>query len=301
MAPQRRHDGPPRVLGLCRVSTEEQAESGAGMGAQEYALRGEADRKGWDLELVPEPGTSAKDMRKRPVLLEQLRRLDAGEADMIAVAKLDRLSRSVIDFAAILERAQANGWAVVALDLGVDTSTPTGELIAGVMMHIAQWERKMIGLRTREGMAAKKRQNIVMGPPPRIPKHVIDRITAERAEGCPWRAIAANLTADGIPTASGGTTWAVSSVRSAATSQLARGIIRQPTKPKPAPQQPTEAPPMTAMPDDPSIDCDVCGDERFPDEIGVGHYRLTPDPDGRTEQDEVWCPGPTTRTLEATP
>ena len=54
------------------------------------------------------------------------------------------------------------------------------------------------------------------------------------------------------------------------------------------------------MADDPSVDCDVCGDERFPDEIGVGHYRLTPDPDGRTEQDEVWCPGPT-RTLEATP
>ncbi len=237
MAPQRRHDGPPRVLGLCRVSTEEQAESGAGMGAQEYALRGEADRKGWDLELVPEPGTSAKDMRKRPVLLDTLRRLDAGEADMIAVAKLDRLSRSVIDFAAILERAQANGWAVVALDLGVDTSTPTGELIAGVMMHIAQWERKMIGLRTREGMAAKMRPQgetpgIVMGPPPRIPRHVIDRITLERAEGRAWRAIAASLTADGIPTASGGTTWAVSSVRSAATSQLARGIIRQPTKPK---------------------------------------------------------------------
>lgn len=233
-APRPTRFGPPIALGLCRVSTEEQAESGAGMDAQVVALRAAEKRSGWALELIPEPGVSAKDMRRRPILLETLRRLDAGEADILAVAKLDRLSRSVIDFSSILERAQRNGWAVVALDLGVDTSTPTGELVAGVMMQVAQWERRIIGLRTREGMAAKKRQGIIMGRPPALPEELLTRIRDERAGGASWQTIADALDADGIPTARGGI-WAPSSVRAAHNSQLARGHHRQPTKPKATP------------------------------------------------------------------
>lgn len=222
---------PPIALGLCRVSTEEQAESGAGMDAQTTTLLAAAERHGWALELVPEPGVSAKDIRKRPILIETLRRLDAGEAHILAVAKLDRLSRSVIDFSNILERSQRRGWAVVALDLGVDTSTPTGELVAGVMMQVAQWERRIIAQRTREGMAAKRDQGIIMGRPPVLDAAVLRRIRDERATGTPWRAIADALTADGIPTARGGP-WSPSSVRAAAGSQLADGKIRQATKPK---------------------------------------------------------------------
>jgi len=76
----------------------------------------------------------------RPALNGALDRLDRGEADVLVVAKLDRLSRSVRDFANLVERATQNGWALVALDIDVDTSTPTGELMANIYGSVAQWK-----------------------------------------------------------------------------------------------------------------------------------------------------------------
>src|SRR4051794_29938711 len=96
MAPALNHQ-PPRALGYCRVSTGGQVDSGAGLDAQRTALQAEADRRGWKLELVIEEGLSAKDLN-RPALSAALARLDKGEADVLMVSKLDRLSRSVKDF-----------------------------------------------------------------------------------------------------------------------------------------------------------------------------------------------------------
>lgn len=210
----------PIALGLCRVSTDDQAESGAGLDAQTSTLTLAGERSGWALELHREEGVSAKDMRKRPVLLELLDRLDAGGADILAVAKLDRLSRSVIDFAAILERAKRHGWSVVALDLGVDTSTPTGELVAGVMMQVAQWERRIIGQRTKDALAAKRASGTVLGR-----KRVLDETTRalilRRADaGMSLRAIADCLNVDQVPTAHGGATWHASTIKAVITSEV---------------------------------------------------------------------------------
>ena len=66
----------------------------------------------------------------------------------MVVAKLDRLSRSVVDAGRLLEEAR-RGFNIVALDLGLDLSTPTGELVANVLAAVAQWERRMIGQRTQ--------------------------------------------------------------------------------------------------------------------------------------------------------
>src|SRR4051794_28677833 len=94
---------PPRAIGYCRVSTGEQVNSGAGLDAQRAVLTQEAARRGWELQLVVEEGLSAKDLN-RPALRKALLRLDAGEADVLMVSKLDRLSRSVKDFGGLLER-----------------------------------------------------------------------------------------------------------------------------------------------------------------------------------------------------
>ena len=72
------------------------------------------------------------------------------------VAKLDRLSRSMLDFAALMNAAQKQGWALVALDLGVDTSTPYGEMMANVLATFAQFERRLISQRTKEALAQKR-------------------------------------------------------------------------------------------------------------------------------------------------
>jgi DNA invertase Pin-like site-specific DNA recombinase len=110
------------------------------------------------VETIEDAGYSAKDL-KRPEVQEALRALEAGEAKALVVAKLDRLSRSMLDFAALMATAQKQHWALVALDCAVETSTPAGEAMAHVLATFGQFERRLIGQRTREALAAKKTRN----------------------------------------------------------------------------------------------------------------------------------------------
>lgn len=212
-----------RALGYCRVSTDGQVESGAGLAAQRDVLTARAAHEGWQLELVADEGLSAKDM-DRPALLDALDRLDAGHADVLVAAKLDRVSRSVADFAALLDRAQRNGWRLVLLDLGVDTSTPAGEFVSNTLASAAQYERKLIGQRTREGLAAKRAQGVRLGRPSTLPREVVARIVADRAAGLGLRAIAAALTAEDVPTAQGGARWYPSTVKAVCEGQDAAAL-----------------------------------------------------------------------------
>jgi DNA invertase Pin-like site-specific DNA recombinase len=84
-----------------------------------------------------------------PALTDALERLDRGDADVLVAAKLDRVTRSVADFARLLERANTRKWRLRLLDLGVDTSTPAGEFVANAIANSAQHERRLIGQRTR--------------------------------------------------------------------------------------------------------------------------------------------------------
>src|SRR5947209_8423161 len=141
----------PRCIGYVRVSTDEQATSRAGLDGQREAIVAEMERRGWVLvELVEDAGYSAKNLN-RPGIQRALPMLEGRnrQADVLMVAKLDRLSRSVHDAAGLLTRSQRKGWSLVALDVGVDTSTPSGEAMAHMMSVFAQLERRMIGERTR--------------------------------------------------------------------------------------------------------------------------------------------------------
>src|SRR3954451_18619945 len=127
-----------QVIGYVRVSTDEQSNSGAGLEAQRRAIVAECERRGWHLvEVIEDAGFSAKDMR-RPGVQEALRVLKAGEASALVVAKLDRLSRSMLDFAAVITKAQKQHWALVALDVAVDSSTPAGEAMVHMLATFAQ-------------------------------------------------------------------------------------------------------------------------------------------------------------------
>jgi len=200
-----------KVIGYLRVSTREQADSGLGLDAQRRTISDEADRRGWKVEWLVDDGRSARNLN-RPALVEALALLKQGEASALVVAKLDRLSRSVSDFAAVLATAGKQRWAVVALDLGVDTTTPAGELVAGVMMVIAQWERRIIGVRTREAMAEAKANGARFGRERSATPETVARILHERSRGQSFNAIAAGLDADDIPTPGGGLHWYGSTV-----------------------------------------------------------------------------------------
>src|SRR5438874_6876281 len=204
---------PMRVLGYVRVSTEEQSDSGAGLEGQRRAIAAECKRRGWQLlEVIEDAGFSAKDL-KRPGIKEALRVLEEGDAKALVAAKLDRLSRSMIDFTALMATAQKQGWALVALDCAVDATTPAGEAMANVLATFAQFERRLISQRTREALAVKRSQGVRLGRPSTMPPDVVRRIRRERAKGKSLAAIADGLNRDGVPTAQGGRGWYRATVR----------------------------------------------------------------------------------------
>jgi DNA invertase Pin-like site-specific DNA recombinase len=203
-----------RVVGYVRVSTDEQAASGAGLDAQRAAIRAEADRRAWQLVYVFEDaGASGKSLVGRPGLTGALEAVEQGDANALVVSKLDRLSRSLLDFAGLMARAQRRGWSLVALDLGVDTTTPQGEMMASVMATFAQFERRLIGQRTRDALAVKRAQGVQLGRPRSLPAPVRRRIIRERERGATYAAIADRLNADGVATAQGGRAWHPATVR----------------------------------------------------------------------------------------
>jgi DNA invertase Pin-like site-specific DNA recombinase len=215
-----------RVLGYVRVSTDDQHASGGGLAAQRTAIRSECERRGWQLvAIVGEDSGASSATLDRAGLQRVLDRLDAGEADVLVVAKLDRLSRSVAQSAVVMDRAKRRGWKFVALDLGVDTTSAAGELVANVMASVAQWERRAIGERTRAALAAKRNEGVRLGRPPVLPVDVVRRVVAERKAGRSLRVIAAGLSADGVSTARGGPVWQVSAVQSVLSSQQARAVL----------------------------------------------------------------------------
>jgi DNA invertase Pin-like site-specific DNA recombinase len=209
-------ESPRALIGYARVSHEEQAASGYGLKAQEHTIRVALKRRGWKLNrLIRDEGVSGKSL-ERPGLIEALKLIAAGEVDGLVVAKLDRLSRSVIDFALLLEWFEEAGATLLALDLDVDTSTPGGRLVANVFASVAEWERDTIAQRTSAALAAARAAGRKIGPGSVSdnPK-LLKRIQTLRDRKLSLQAIADELNHDGVPTVRGGAKWRVSSVQSA--------------------------------------------------------------------------------------
>ncbi len=201
------------AVGYCRVSTDQQGDSGAGLAAQRAAILAEVQRRGWTLREMHVDVASGKTTKRRPDLAAALKSLAGGEASVLVVAKLDRLSRSLVDFASLMAQSQREGWSIVALDIGVDTSTINGELVASIIMALAQWERRIIGQRTKDALAAVRADGTRLGRPGNVSTEAEAVILALHDAGRPLRAIARNLNAQGIPTAQGGREWYASTVR----------------------------------------------------------------------------------------
>jgi DNA invertase Pin-like site-specific DNA recombinase len=204
----------PKVITYTRVSTTEQADSGLGLSAQSHSIGAALTARGWTSarSLTDEGVSGSIAPEKRPQLAEALRMLAAGEATTLVVAKLDRATRSVADLCHLLDLSDRQGWDFIALDLGIDTSTPLGRAMAQMAGVFSELERKMIGQRTSDALAALKANGRRLGRPVELHEAVRIRIASERAQGESLRAIAGSLTEDGIQTARGGA-WHASTVR----------------------------------------------------------------------------------------
>ena len=207
---------PIRVIGTVRVSTAEQEESGAGLAAQETAIRAYCTYRGYDLVRIATDTGSGKTMAGRAGLAGALADIEAGKADGLIASKLDRLARSTKDVLDLMERAAKKGFALIILDLDIDTTTSNGKFLATVMAAMAELERNLIGDRTKAALAEKRAAGVTLGRPRALDPAVRAKIIKKHKAGMSLASIARQLTEDQVPTATGGK-WYPSTIRAVVT------------------------------------------------------------------------------------
>ena len=126
----------------------------------------------------------------------------AEPGEVLVGERTARAVRGAFEFGAptAVEARGKPGWNLIALDLGVDTSTPAGEMMASVLATFAQFERRLIGQRTKDALAVKRAQGVVLGRPREIPGSTITRIRELHDAGLGLVAIARKLNEEGIET-----------------------------------------------------------------------------------------------------
>ncbi|MGV3520497.1 recombinase family protein [Luteitalea sp.] len=208
----------PRAFGYLRVSTDEQGRSGLSLEHQRRKAEGYAQLHDLTLADVVTDVASAKSLR-REGLSSLLGRLKAG--DVVIVAKLDRLTRSVRDLADVLDLFTRRGVSLVSVGEHLDTGSAAGRLVLNVMASVSQWEREAIAERTSDALQARKRRGLVAGghapygftadAEGRLQanadeRRILARMAALKADGLSQRRIADVLNAEGHTTRKG-TPW----------------------------------------------------------------------------------------------
>ncbi len=218
-----------RVILYCRVSTLDQADNGVSLDAQIAKLTAYASL--YELvviETITDAGESAKSLN-RPGLQRALTMLRRGEADGLAVVKLDRLTRSVADWQILIDEhfGERPGKQLFSVADSIDTRTAAGRLVLNVLLSVAQWERETTGERTKEALRHKIRNRERVGKTrfgfnladngstliPNDSEQAAIRLMHQlRNDGFTLRRIAAELTQRGIATKEGLATWTHSAV-----------------------------------------------------------------------------------------
>lgn len=122
--------------------------------------------EGWSLlaDRYDDGGLSGASLQ-RPALQQLLADIRAARVDIIVVYKVDRLTRSLADFAKLVEEFDAHGVAFVSVTQSFNTTSSMGRLTLNVLLSFAQFEREVIGERVRDKIAASKRKGLWVGGP----------------------------------------------------------------------------------------------------------------------------------------
>lgn len=147
-----------------RVSTEAQAEEGYSIQAQTERLEAYCKAMGWDNYRCYTDGGYSGSNLDRPEMTRLIADARGGQVATVVVFKLDRLSRSQKDTLYLIEDVfLPHGVDFISLNESIDTSTPYGRAMIGILSAFAQLERENIYLRTRMGMVERVRQGYWMG------------------------------------------------------------------------------------------------------------------------------------------
>jgi site-specific DNA recombinase len=200
------------AIGYVRVSTGKQELS---LEAQTEKLRAMSVVKDANFLEIIEDSESAKTL-DRPGM-DRLRALvNAGRVQVVIIAKLDRLTRSVRDLDVLLQEFKRHGVALVSLAESLDTETASGRMVLNMLTTIAQWEREVIGERTATVLQHKRAHGKVYNHVPygyrreggdlvAVPAEqaVIADIRRSNEAGASLREIAGDLNREGVPTKQG--------------------------------------------------------------------------------------------------
>ena len=169
-----------RCAVYCRVSSDERLDqSFNSIDAQhEAGIAYVASQKAEGWELVPDfyedPGFSGGNM-ERPGLKRLLKDIQAGKIDIVVVYKIDRLSRSLADFAKMVEVFDNHMVSFSSVTQQINSATSMGRLMLNVLLSFAQFEREVTGERIRDKIAASKRKGMWMGGSVPLGYHVENR------------------------------------------------------------------------------------------------------------------------------
>jgi site-specific DNA recombinase len=164
--------GQPVLKRRCAVYTRKSSEEGLDQEFNSLDAQREAceayvasqQQEGW--VLVPDrydDGGFSGGTLERPALQRLLADIEAGRVDVIVVYKIDRLSRSLMDFAKLVEVFDRKAVTFVSITQSFNTTTSMGRLTLNVLLSFAQFEREVIGERIRDKVAASRRKGMWMG------------------------------------------------------------------------------------------------------------------------------------------
>ncbi len=232
-----------RVFVYCQVSAEEQGtEDHHSLDYQEEKARLRVQEKNWALIKVRKDVGSGKSTEDRPGFQELVREIKRGNIDVVTVHKLDRLSRNVGDIYDFIDLTQEHGVDLVSLTENLDTTSPMGRAMLGVMAVFAHLTRETIAENVKAGLEQRaKKGKWPTGPAPfgydydRTHKRLVinpeeaevvrDIFRYYKNESLGIRKIARRLNAQGLRTKSGSqfghnTTWWILS------NPVYKGVIR---------------------------------------------------------------------------
>src|ERR1700675_2919829 len=168
----------------CAIYTRKSSEEGLEQAFNSLDAQREAcaafvlsqKHEGWTvLPVLYDDGGFSGGTMDRPALQRLLDDIRAGQVDVVVVYKIDRLTRSLFDFAKIVEAFDARGVSFVSITQQFNTTTSMGRLTLNVLLSFAQFEREVAGERIRDKIAASKKKGMWMGGLPSLGYDVENR------------------------------------------------------------------------------------------------------------------------------
>jgi site-specific DNA recombinase len=177
-------NGPVGRLARCAIYTRKSSEHNLDLAFSSLDAQREAceayiksqAQEGW--RPIPgryDDGAFSGASLERPALQQLLADVRAGQIDIVLVYKVDRLTRSLADFAKLIELFDVDGVSFVSVTQSFNTRSSMGRLTLNVLLSFAQFERELIGERVRDKIAASKRKGIWVGGPVPLGYAAVDK------------------------------------------------------------------------------------------------------------------------------